>query len=99
VSGDGTDPAVCYTTPMAADPVRARRAQVARYTALAKRIGYGLWLVAIAVYAYGVVTTFTETVSAVVIGCLVVGSVVLAPAIILGYAVKAAERHDRELGH
>ncbi len=30
--------------------------------------------------------------------CLVVGSILLAPAIVLGYAVKAAERDDRERG-
>ena len=30
--------------------------------------------------------------------CLVVGSILLAPAIVLGYAVKAAEREDRERG-
>jgi len=29
---------------------------------------------------------------------LIVGSVLLAPAIILGYAIKAAERDDRERG-
>jgi hypothetical protein len=33
-----------------------------------------------------------------VVTCLIVGSVVLAPAIVLGYAVKAAEREDRERG-
>jgi hypothetical protein len=30
--------------------------------------------------------------------CLVAGSILLAPAIVLGYAVKAAERDDRERG-
>ena len=29
---------------------------------------------------------------------MIVGSVLLAPAIVLGYAVKAAERDDRERG-
>ena len=33
-----------------------------------------------------------------IIGCLVVGSIVLAPAIVFGYAVSAAERDDRERG-
>jgi hypothetical protein len=36
--------------------------------------------------------------SALVIGSLIVGSILLAPAIVLGYAVKAAERDDRERG-
>jgi hypothetical protein len=34
----------------------------------------------------------------VVIGSLVIGSVLLAPAIVLGYAVKAAEKDDRARG-
>jgi len=33
-----------------------------------------------------------------VITCLVIGSLLLAPSIVLGYAVKAAERDDRERG-
>lgn len=83
---------------MAADPVRERRAQVARHTTTAKRVGYGLWLTAIAGYTAGLLTTFTDAVATVVVVCLVAGSVILAPAIILGYAVKAAERDDREHG-
>jgi hypothetical protein len=31
----------------------------------------------------------------VVIGCLVVGSALLAPSIVIGYGVKAADRADR----
>jgi hypothetical protein len=31
-------------------------------------------------------------------GGLIVGSILLAPAIVLGYAIKAAERDDRERG-
>jgi F0F1-type ATP synthase membrane subunit c/vacuolar-type H+-ATPase subunit K len=33
-----------------------------------------------------------------VVACLIVGSAVLAPAIVLGYAARAAEREDREAG-
>jgi hypothetical protein len=35
---------------------------------------------------------------AAVVACLVVGSAVLAPAIVLGFAARAAEREDREAG-
>ena len=34
--------------------------------------------------------------AAIVIGTLIAGSVLLAPSIVLGYAVKAAERDDRD---
>lgn len=80
------------------DPVRVRRQQVAKWTLLANRIGYLFFAVAIAVFVMGFVLTFNGLVSGVVIGCLIVGSILLAPAIVLGHAVKAAERDDRERG-
>ena len=80
------------------DPVRARRAQVAKYTLLANRIGYLLFAVAIATFVIGFAISFNATVATIVIVCLVVGSLLLAPSIVLGYAVKAAERDDRERG-
>jgi hypothetical protein len=83
---------------MAVDPVRERRARVARHTATAKRAGYGLWLAAIVAFFVGLLTRFSEPLAVGVIALLVLGSVLLAPAIVLGYAVKAAERDDREHG-
>lgn len=80
------------------DPVRARRAQVAKWALLANRIGYLLFAVSIAVFVIGFAIGFTPPVVSIVVGSLLLGSALLAPSIILGYAVKAAERHDRELG-
>ena len=84
--------------PTPVDPVRARRQQIAKYTLLANRIGYLFYALAIATFIIGFAISFNGTVSAIVIGSLVVGSILLAPAIVLGYAVKAAERDDRERG-
>jgi hypothetical protein len=81
-----------------ADPVRARRAQVARWTLLANRIGYLCFAVAIAVFVIGFAVGFRGALVGVVVAGLVVGSVLLAPSIVLGYAIKAAERDDREHG-
>jgi len=83
---------------MPVDRVRARRAQVARWSLLANRIGYLLFGVAIAVFVIGFAMGFTPPLVTVVVACLVVGSLLLAPSIVLGYAVKAAERDDRERG-
>jgi len=80
------------------DPVRARRRQVAKYTRLANRIGYLFYAVAIVTFVIGFVGSFSSAVSAIVISSLIAGSVLLAPAIVLGYAVKAAERDDLERG-
>jgi hypothetical protein len=80
------------------DPVRARRAHWARAAALGQRAGYAAFAVAVVAFAVGAATGLTDTVVVVVIGALAVGSLVLAPAIVLGYAVRAAERDDRERG-
>ena len=80
------------------DPVRARRKQIAKYTKLANRLGYTCWGIALVTFFIGLLGSFTDAVSTIVIGGLIAGSVLLAPAIILGYAIKAAEREDRERG-
>ena len=80
------------------DPVRERRQRVARWTQLANRLGYLCFGVAIVTFVVGFIVSFNATVSAIVVTSMIVGSVLLAPAIVLGYAVKAAEREDRERG-
>ena len=71
---------------------------MARWTQLANRLGYLCFGVAIVTFVVGFVVSFNATVSAIVVTSMIVGSVLLAPAIVLGYAVKAAERDDRERG-
>ncbi len=80
------------------DPVRARRAAVARWTLLANRIGWLCMAVAMAVFVFAFAMGFTPAMVAVITAALVIGSILLAPSIVLGYAVKAAEREDRERG-
>ncbi len=83
---------------MGLDPVRRQRARLSRLASAGKRLGFALFGLATVVLVAGLLTTFNDGVSAVVVACLVVGSLVLAPGIILGYATKAAERQDRERG-
>jgi hypothetical protein len=80
------------------DAVRAKRQKVAKYTLLANRIGYLFFALAIATFIIGFAVSFNGAVSAIVVGSVIAGSILLAPAIVLGYAVKAAERDDRERG-
>lgn len=91
-------PTTPTTTTGRPDAVRAKRAKIAKYTLLANRVGYLFYALAIATFIIGFAVSFNGTVSAIVIGSLVIGSILLAPAIVLGYAVKAAEREDRERG-
>ena len=83
---------------MSDDPVRARRAKVASGVQLAKRIGYVLFLAAIVLFFVGLVVDLSSGLATAIVACLVAGSVVLLPAIILGYAVRTAEREDRARG-
>jgi len=80
------------------DPVRARRAQVARWTLLANRVGYVLLAVAVALFVVAVMVGFNATLAWVVAVLMIVSFLLLAPSIVLGYAVKAADRDDRERG-
>lgn len=80
------------------DPVRARRAHFARLAALGKRIGYSLFGIAIVAFVIGFVAGFDGLTGTVVIWSIVIGSLVLAPAIVFAYGVKAADRDDRQRG-
>ena len=80
------------------DPVRVRRRQFAKYTLLANRIGYLLYAVSLTVFILAFALKFTPTMVTIITVCLVIGSILLAPSIVLGHAIKAAEREDRENG-
>jgi len=80
------------------DPVRARRARIARLTEVGQRVGYTLFGVAIVFFVIGFVIGYSGTLVTIIVSSLLVGSAVLAPSIVFSYAVKAAEREDRELG-
>jgi len=80
------------------DPVRARRAQVAKWTLLANRVGYLFIALAMAAFVMAFVLGFKGPLVTLVTVSLIAGCVLLAPSIVLGYAVKAAEREDRENG-
>lgn len=77
------------------DPIRARRARMAGLARAGKRGGYTLFLVAIVAFVVGAATSFPRALVQLVIWSLAVGSLLLAPAIVIGYGVKAAEREDR----
>lgn len=80
------------------DPVLARRARIARLVAWGQRVGYTLLLVSVVAFTVGAVRGFTGTVVVIVTASLAAMTVVLAPAIVFGYGVKAAEREDRSQG-
>jgi hypothetical protein len=80
------------------DPVRMRRAQIARAASLAQRIGYLLFGIAVVIFFVGFFAGFTGVLVTAIVVLMAIGSALLAPAIVAGYAVKAAERDDLENG-
>ncbi len=80
------------------DPVLAKRARIARLVSIGQRLGYSLFGLSMVLFFYGLIADYTEGLATAIVTCLLVGSAVLAPAIVFGYAVKAAEREEQGLG-
>jgi uncharacterized membrane protein len=78
------------------DPVLARRAQVARIVSLALRTGGACYALASVLFVVALLTSFTGFLAGSMTVLLFLGSALLAPAMVFHYAVKAADRADRE---
>jgi hypothetical protein len=83
------------STPQTPDPVRRRRSLIAVWTKRANRFGYLAFGVSIVAVAVGLIDTFTPLIGRLATAGLVIGSILLAPAIVLGYAIKSAEKEDK----
>jgi len=78
------------------DPVAVRRAHIARWVGLAKRVGYGLLLGAVVAFIVAAIAGFPSGIVTLTVVALVAACVVLPVPIVLGYGLRAAEREDRE---
>lgn len=76
------------------DPIRRRRRAIAVWTRRANRTGYLFFGTAIVLFITALATEFSGAMAALVTAALIIGSILLAPAIVLGYAIKAAEKED-----
>ena len=85
-------PAVPLTDP----DTLARRERIDRLVRFGKRYGYGLFLFAVAAFVVGAVAGFSEPLVDSIVVAMLVGSILLIPAIVFGYGLRAAERDDRE---
>ncbi|MBV6510360.1 MAG: hypothetical protein JJLCMIEE_03500 [Acidimicrobiales bacterium] len=81
--------------PEGSDPVRERRARVLRWTNVGQRIGYLMFSVFLVVVVVGLVLGFNLALAVLGIAGLAIGSLVLAPSIILAHGVRAAEKEER----
>lgn len=82
------------TDPNSVEAVQARRARIAKLVEAGKRLGYGLFGLAMVTFFLGFFGTLTATKVSIIVGAMLVGSIVLAPAIVFGYGVKAAIREE-----
>ena len=83
---------------IASDPILVKRALISNWAKRASRLGYSLFGVSIIAVVWGLTIEFTPNASRVASAGLIVGSTVLAPAILVQYSVKAAVRDERERG-
>lgn len=76
------------------DHVAAKRDRIDRWNKLASRTGYGLYALSIATFFVGFSGRLTGVMHFVSGAALVVGSVILAPSIVITYGIRAARRED-----
>ena len=77
------------------DPVVVRRAAVVRWCNLGQRVGYSCFGGAVVLFVVGFILQFPAWLVTVILTLMIVGSFALLPAIIIGYAAKAAEKEER----
>ncbi len=77
------------------DPILARRLRMERLARTGSRLGYTFLLAAMVAFVVGAARGFTPGVVTIVVGALAAGSIVLLPAIVVGFGVRAADREDR----
>lgn len=82
------------TSDLPADPVAAKRDRIDRINKIASRIGYGLYAISTVSFFGGIWTSYTGVFHLVSGVALVVGSVILAPSIVITYGIRAARRDD-----
>lgn len=86
------------TSELGIDPVLVKRALISNWAKRASRLGYSLFGVSIIAVVWGLTVEFTPNASRIASAGLIIGSIVLAPAILVQYSVKAAVRDERERG-
>ena len=80
------------------DPVLVKRALISNWAKRASQLGYLLFGASTLAVIWGLVINFTQIVSQIASVTLIAGCVILAPAILVQYSVKAAVRDERERG-
>lgn len=78
------------------DPILAQRERIRTRATQGQRVGYTAFGLATIGFFVGLFTSFSSALVTFVIAMLIIGSVILAIAIQLGYAIRGAERHEED---
>ncbi len=78
------------------DPILAQRARIRTQATSAQRVGYAAYGLATVLFFVGLATTLSGALVTAIVTLLIVGSIVLAIAIQVGYAIRGAERHEED---
>jgi len=81
--------------PGMSDNILERRERIGRLAETGKRIGYSLFGLALVGFVVGFIVGFRPWLVNSLVGALVIGSLVLAPAIVFSYAVDATNREEQ----
>jgi hypothetical protein len=76
------------------DPVVLRRNRIDHYNKIASRSGYGMWGVSVVTFFAGLWSSLTQVMHFVSGATLIIGSIILAPSIVVKYGIRAARRED-----
>jgi hypothetical protein len=76
------------------DPILAQRERIRNRSNTAQRIGYLAYGFATVLFFIGLATSYSRLLVTSIIALLIAGSIVLAIAIQVGYAIRGAERHE-----
>ena len=77
------------------DPVLLQRAAVLQWCDRGQRLGYLCFALSMVVFTVGFIAQFPQWMVTTIIVLMAIGSAVFLPAVIFGYAAKAAEKEDR----
>ena len=84
------------TSPNDSNSLAMRRKQASLIANTGRKIGYSIFFLSLIVFAIGLTVEFNDLVAKTLTVLLIVGSIVLAPSILLHYAVRGAEREEKE---
>ena len=78
------------------DPILAQRSRIRARANTGQRVGYMAYGLSTVLFFVGLATSFSGPLVTAIIGLLIAGSIVLAVAIQVGYAIRGAERHEED---